>query len=100
MKNVYTKRVNTINERYGTQFTWEEFKAFFDSNAQNIMSRQYGSKTSLLMIGKAMKSDDKLFREITDFTKNHSVNESEEFVNSRLKRMGLSRSKLVPRRST
>lgn len=40
---LYDQRVRTINEKYGTNFTSEELKRFFDSRKQSKLQQRFGS---------------------------------------------------------
>lgn len=59
LNKVYKQRVDTINKKYGTSFTWQELAIFFDSGLAEKMDAKLGSRTMLQTIGKlqAMKSD-------------------------------------------
>lgn len=49
--SVYNKRVNTLNERYGTDFTWQDVGAFWESELVRKMTDEYGSDTVLRVVG-------------------------------------------------
>lgn len=59
IKNVYIKRVNTINERYGTQFTWDQFAKFVLSGQAALWDSKFGSKTALKAIARIQKTGTK-----------------------------------------
>lgn len=40
-RNIYQKRVDTINEKYGTSFTWEQFGEFMNSKLYEKLSNTY-----------------------------------------------------------
>lgn len=46
--NIYKKRAQTINERYGTKFTWQDIAKYYTSAAHEKAAEMYGSKTELL----------------------------------------------------
>lgn len=48
---VYKNRVDTINQKYGTSFTWQEFAKFTESETFNKLDLEYGSKTVMKAIG-------------------------------------------------
>lgn len=52
VKKIYIKRTNTINKKYGTDFTWQSLANYFESGIADKSSDKYGSKTTLLAIGK------------------------------------------------
>lgn len=47
----YKNRADTINERYGTDFTWQEMQSFFERRKTELADSQYGSKTELRAYG-------------------------------------------------
>lgn len=56
----YQKRVDTINKKYGTQYSWQQFADFIRSGAAEKLFGEYGSKTTFKAIGKiqAMKDSE------------------------------------------
>lgn len=52
IKNAYIKKVNTFNERYGTDLTWDELAKYYDRRVADRMSAKFGSKTALKVIGR------------------------------------------------
>lgn len=52
---VYQERANTLNERYGTEFTWEEMAKFFESGMFQALDMEYGSKTKMKALGVIMR---------------------------------------------
>lgn len=62
---VYKKRADTINERYGTNFTWQELADFFNKAYNDKISKYVaGSKTALYAIGTIQQTEDKLLEGI------------------------------------
>lgn len=47
----YKKRADTLNERYGTNFTWEQMGRFFESALYQKLSKIFGSDIILKIIG-------------------------------------------------
>ena len=64
---VYKKRAETINKKYGTNFTWQQLAEFFDSKLPDKTFDKYGSKTILISIGKIQKNAD----DVVDKMKQH-----------------------------
>ena len=64
IQKVYQERANTINEKYGTSFSWEEMGRYFDRGIHEKYDKMLGdSKTKLRVIGilqqlKGMKPED------------------------------------------
>lgn len=51
VKEVYIKRTNTINKKYGTDFTWQQLANYFESGFAEKANDKYGSKTALKAMG-------------------------------------------------
>lgn len=49
---IYRVRANTINKKYGTNFTWQDLQNYFRSAASDIISSEMGSNTEMKVIGK------------------------------------------------
>lgn len=71
----YQRRVDTINKKFGTKFTWKEFADFVEMGGFDWGAEKYGSSTILTRIGKIQKGfeDKKLPDEIEDFTSKHTT---------------------------
>lgn len=52
----YKNRADTINEKYGTNFTWQQLGRFWESAGYEKMKRTYGSDVILKAIGQKMKA--------------------------------------------
>lgn len=87
-KQTYVKRVKTINEKYGTNFTWEEFHDFILSEEWRKLSK-YGSKFILKAIGKLDKKGIDLVKDLKEFTEKHKNTDTESFINEKLKKAGI-----------
>lgn len=57
---IYKKRVETINKRYKTNFTWQQLAEFFDSTMPDKTFDKYGSKTVLIALGKIQHNRDEV----------------------------------------
>ena len=61
----YQKRAETLNERYGTNFTWKDLGEYFDKGlADKMAASHYESKTALYAIGKIRSTLDKIRQEV------------------------------------
>lgn len=49
--SIYKQRAKTTNERYGTNFTWQELANFYESSLAEKLDSQYGSKTMTKALG-------------------------------------------------
>lgn len=48
----YKNKVDAINKKYGTNFTWQQFQEFFDTGLREKTADKYGSQTTLYAIAK------------------------------------------------
>lgn len=55
IRSVYMDRVNTLNSRMGTNYTWQEFAQMIKSDTYQKLESIYGSKTAMTVISKAKK---------------------------------------------
>ena len=58
--DVYKKRAETINQKYGTNFTWQDMADFFQSGDADKMFKEYGSKTVMRAIGTIQYTADQI----------------------------------------
>ena len=71
---VYKNRVDTINQKYGTNFTWQEFAKFTESETFSKLDWEYGSKTIMKAIGtiqSKFKNADDLTEKMKEISENH-----------------------------
>lgn len=47
----YQKRADTINQKYGTNFSWKQMANFYDSSLWKALDKIFGSKTAMKIIG-------------------------------------------------
>lgn len=65
IKEVYQKKANTINDNYGTNFTWQDLADYYNKGQADIASKEAGgSGTALLAIGVIQKAQSKLVSDI------------------------------------
>lgn len=65
----YQQRANTLNERYGMNFTWKELADYFDKGlADKMMKDGYGSKTALYAIGTIRRTQEAIVKGIEQNT--------------------------------
>ena len=65
----YEKRAQTLNERYGTNFTWKDLAEYFDRGlADKMAASHFESKTALYAIGKIQNTLDKIRKGVEDNT--------------------------------
>lgn len=58
--NVYKKRADTLNSKFGTNFTWQQMAKYYSSGKADLWDKKFGSKTALRTIGAIQKHKDKI----------------------------------------
>ena len=71
--NVYKKRADTLNARYGTQFTWKQMAKYYESGQAALWDAKYGSKTALHTIAYIQKHRDEIKAAIEQADKTNIV---------------------------
>lgn len=61
---VYKKRAETINRKFGTNFSWQQMAKYFQSGAAEYWDSKYGSKTALRVMAVLQKNKDKLTKAV------------------------------------
>ena len=64
--NVYKKRADTVNKKYGTSFTWRQLAKYYDSGQAELWDAKFGSKTALMTIASLQKNKKKLVKAIKE----------------------------------
>ena len=67
----YQKRADTLNQKYGTDVTWENVGSIFESTLYKKLSKKYSSKTAVRIIGKLQGNEKKV---VKSFKKHEPVN--------------------------
>lgn len=65
--SVYKRRADTINEKYGTDFTWETMAKFFDSGINKKLDAELDSDTKMESVAVIQQNKD----QITNAIKNN-----------------------------
>lgn len=61
---VYKKRAETVNQKYGTSFTWQQLAKYYTSGQAEIWDAKFGSKTALRTIAQLQKNKKKIIEDI------------------------------------
>lgn len=69
--NVFKKKAESINEKYGTDFSWQQLGDFMEKNYFDKMQKSFGSQTLLYTIGNYMQNEDQMVKDIKEWTKDH-----------------------------
>lgn len=64
VKRTYIQKANTVNERYGTNFSWMDLANYYMSGMADKMDRMFGSKTAMMVIGQLQKQSKKIKNDI------------------------------------
>ena len=88
--NVYKKRADTVNERYGTKFTWRQLAKYYESGQAKVWDDKFGSKTALRTIGKIQKDKKNIIKAIKEADrKDVRINSKDKGVLARTVKMAL-----------
>lgn len=63
---VYKKRAETINKKYGTNFTWQQLANYFDTGFAEKTNDKYGSKTVLVAIGQIQNQKEEVVKSLEE----------------------------------
>ena len=77
----YKKRADTINKKYGTNFTWQDLARYYTSKTHEIASKSFGSRTELMAYAV-------LTRKITHKDVSESIYVNASYIAQELKKMG------------
>lgn len=87
--DVYKKRADTINKKYGTKFTWQSLAKYYDSGQADLWDQKFGSKTALYTIAEIQKTGKKKIDAIKKAEDTHktadTVSMTEAMVSKALK---------------
>ena len=56
----YMQRAKKINERYGTNFTWDTLNKYYESELEMKIDEKYGSKVKMKAVAYIQKNKDKI----------------------------------------
>lgn len=81
IKEVYQKKSDTYEDRYGIKLTWSQVGDFWESEGYKSLSdKGYGSKTIMITIGYMQKYGDEIKRRLTEaISKEIHVSKDDEF---------------------
>lgn len=68
---VYQKRADTINEKYGTDFSWQDLGNYFEQAKASKADKKYGSATELKAMGEIQKQSDTIVKQVKQHKKKH-----------------------------
>ena len=85
---IYVKRANSINEKYGTNLTWEDLYDFYGKNKDADLNNKYASKTIIQAIGviqKKLGEDDGSLKELQRRAHTRAKFSDDTHINSAVK---------------
>lgn len=71
----YEKRAKTINAKYGTDYTWQDFADYFQSGSYTRHKKDFGSETIFKALGVIEHAGYKVAKEIRENKKKNISNE-------------------------
>jgi len=67
--STYQKRAKTLNDKYGTAYSWEDLADYFQSGDFEKHKKDYGSETIFKALGKIKRAENKVLNDIDNNTK-------------------------------
>lgn len=67
--STYQKRAKTLNDKYGTGYTWEDLADYFQSGDFEKHKKDYGSETIFKALGKIKRAENKVLQDIDNNNK-------------------------------
>lgn len=68
---VYQQRADTINKKYGTDFSWQDLGNYFEQAKASKADKKYGSATELRALGEIQKQSDVIIKQVKQHRKKH-----------------------------
>lgn len=86
--SVFKARADTINKKYGTNFTWQDLSTFFDSSGYERADKSFGSKTILKAIAAIQRNSSEILEQIDKHRKKTLyVPDEEQKVNKAIEQL-------------
>ena len=73
LTNIAKRRVDTINKKYGTDFTWKEWANFANSALNKKMDSEMGSSTKMMVLGKILRNKDQIVKAVREANEKNIV---------------------------
>ena len=88
VKRIYKKRAETFNEKYDTNFTWQQMAHFFEDGGLFDKGKdEYGSKTILYNFGKIQANKKAVIKKIENFNQVDLVIDDDTTTNEEINKM-------------
>lgn len=68
---IYKKRVETLNNNWGTSFTWQEFATFVESGTNEQLDTKFGSSTKMEVVAQLQQTDQEIIDKVKESANNH-----------------------------
>ena len=62
--SIYEQRAKTINDKYGTNFSWEDLAKFFDSAVNEKMDSMLDSEAKMIAIARIQANEDQIVEQL------------------------------------
>ena len=79
IKQTFKDRADTLNEKFDTNFKWNDMAEYFDSELDEKLSEQYGSETKFYVLAEIQKNKKKILKGI-DKAKEVNIKAPDEMV--------------------
>ena len=81
LKNVHMSRAKSLNERYGTNYTWQQWDTFLNSEFMKKLDKDYGYNSKDAVIGTVMRNRDEIIDQLEEANEIEIYTTDDEMAN-------------------
>ena len=81
LKNVHMSRAKSLNERYGTNYTWQQWDTFLNSEFMKKLDKDYGYNSKDAVIGTVMRNKDEIIDQLVEANEIEIYTTDDEMAN-------------------
>lgn len=81
LKNVHMSRAKSLNERYGTNYTWQQWDTFLNSEFMKKLDKDYGYNSKDAVIGTVMRNKDEIIDQLEEANEIEIYTSDDEMAN-------------------
>lgn len=86
--NVYEKKADTLNKKYGTDLNWSDVGTFFESALYKKLSKRYSSGTVVRAIATIKNNESEVLKDFAKHKASHiKTEDSDMIIDDAIKRM-------------
>ena len=81
LKNVHMSRAKSLNDRYGTNYTWQQWDTFLNSEFMKKLDKDYGYNSKDAVIGTVMRNKDEIIDQLEEANEIEIYTTDDEMAN-------------------